>query len=389
MDNQMILSIGTKTVNNPQKYSVALENVKINTNQTTGKNEEEASWRLHIRDVKESDRGCYMCQVNTTPMLNQVGCVDVLVRPDILTTGTSNSDVIVKEGENATLECKATGRPEPTVSWRKEKNMILKRDHRDQLAPVRDLVGERLELIKVDRKQMGAYLCIATNYVPPGVSKRVYLQVHFSPTAKVKNQLVGAPLGTNVSLSCEIESFPPTINLWKRGEELVSISSGERFESHEWPHPNEEWKTTIELRIKQLQKEDLEEYRCIAKSSMGEAESTLRLYEIEGVTQSTRATSVSWKKLNRVRGNYLTTPKQTYSRPNILVEHKTTSAFIPEKRKFIPTTTSTTVDPRVPLTKDQNAFKHNEIFDVSHGSNVSLDYNIIVCLFGCLIMIFA
>lgn len=57
------------------------------------------------------------------------------MRPDILTTGTSNSDVIVKEGENATLECKATGRPEPTVSWRKEKNMILKRDHRDQLAP--------------------------------------------------------------------------------------------------------------------------------------------------------------------------------------------------------------------------------------------------------------
>lgn len=58
----------------------------------------------------------------------------------------------------------------------------------------------------------------------------------------------------------------------------IYIIYRERFESHEWPHPNEEWKTTIELRIKQLQKEDLEEYRCIAKSSMGEAESTLRLY---------------------------------------------------------------------------------------------------------------
>lgn len=38
--------------------------------------------------------------------------------------------------------------------------------------------GERLELTKVDRRQMGAYLCIAKNEVPPAVSKRVYLRVN-------------------------------------------------------------------------------------------------------------------------------------------------------------------------------------------------------------------
>lgn len=35
-------------------------------------------WYLHIKEVLESDRGFYMCQINTEPMLNQIGFLDVL-----------------------------------------------------------------------------------------------------------------------------------------------------------------------------------------------------------------------------------------------------------------------------------------------------------------------
>lgn len=38
--------------------------------------------------------------------------------------------------------------------------------------------GNILNLSKVERRQMGAYLCIAANDVPPAVSKRVSLNVH-------------------------------------------------------------------------------------------------------------------------------------------------------------------------------------------------------------------
>ena len=41
------------------------------------------------------------------------------VAPDILAEATS-SDTIVKEGEDVLLTCKATGRPEPQIMWRKE-----------------------------------------------------------------------------------------------------------------------------------------------------------------------------------------------------------------------------------------------------------------------------
>lgn len=38
--------------------------------------------------------------------------------------------------------------------------------------------GEMLWLTKITRSEMGVYLCIASNMVPPSVSKRMKLQVH-------------------------------------------------------------------------------------------------------------------------------------------------------------------------------------------------------------------
>lgn len=40
--------------------------------------DERHTWSLHIRHVQESDRGCYMCQVNTPDVnLRTHGCLDV------------------------------------------------------------------------------------------------------------------------------------------------------------------------------------------------------------------------------------------------------------------------------------------------------------------------
>jgi hypothetical protein len=38
--------------------------------------------------------------------------------------------------------------------------------------------GDMLTLVKLDRRQMGAYLCIASNDVPPAVSKRITLNIN-------------------------------------------------------------------------------------------------------------------------------------------------------------------------------------------------------------------
>jgi hypothetical protein len=39
--------------------------------------EDMRTWRLRIKQLRESDRGCYMCQINVNPMRKQTGCIDV------------------------------------------------------------------------------------------------------------------------------------------------------------------------------------------------------------------------------------------------------------------------------------------------------------------------
>lgn len=46
-----------------------------------------------------------------------------------------------------------------------------------------------LSLTKITRSEMGAYLCIASNGVPPSVSKRMKLQVHCESVVVIVSQL--------------------------------------------------------------------------------------------------------------------------------------------------------------------------------------------------------
>lgn len=39
---------------------------------------ERKTWQLKLRDIRESDRGWYMCQINTDPMKSQTGFLDVV-----------------------------------------------------------------------------------------------------------------------------------------------------------------------------------------------------------------------------------------------------------------------------------------------------------------------
>ena len=43
----------------------------------------------------------------------------ILVPPDIIDS-ESTSDVIIREGNNVVLNCKANGSPEPEIHWRRE-----------------------------------------------------------------------------------------------------------------------------------------------------------------------------------------------------------------------------------------------------------------------------
>lgn len=108
--------------------------------------------------------------------------------------------MMVPEGGSAKFICKAGGYPKPKIVWRREDNReIIARETskgrvkgtadfqvKGQLLFINHLFspaalsveGETLSLTKVTRSEMGTYLCIASNGVPPSVSKRMKLQIH-------------------------------------------------------------------------------------------------------------------------------------------------------------------------------------------------------------------
>ena len=82
-------------------------------------------WQLRIRNDKTTDRGYYMCQISSDPMVSDQGYLEVTESPIILNEGTSR-DLTIDEFQKATLSCKVSGHPMPTIEWiREDKNEIV------------------------------------------------------------------------------------------------------------------------------------------------------------------------------------------------------------------------------------------------------------------------
>ncbi|KAF2903426.1 hypothetical protein ILUMI_02760 [Ignelater luminosus] len=236
------------------------------------------TWTLNIRSVKREDRGQYMCQVNTDPMKMQTAFLEVVIPPDIVYEETSG-DMMVPEGGSAKLVCKARGYPKPRIVWRREDGgEIIARGGPSGKSRLTSVEGEMLTLTKVTRSEMGAYLCIAANGVPPSVSKRMMLHVHFHPLIQVPNQLVGAPANTDVTLQCHVEASPKAINYWTRENGEMIISNDKYFMTE---INNSYYSVQMRLVIRRFHKSDLGGYKCISKNSIGDAEGNIRLYEME------------------------------------------------------------------------------------------------------------
>ncbi|XP_068917269.1 lachesin-like isoform X6 [Tenebrio molitor] len=264
-DTKAILAIHEHVITNNARLSVTHND--FNT------------WTLNIRNVKREDRGQYMCQVNTDPMKMQTAFLEVVIPPDIVYEETSG-DMMVPEGGSAKLICKARGYPKPRIVWRREDGgaIVARGGPGGRAERQLSVEGEMLTLTKVTRSEMGAYLCIAANGVPPSVSKRMMLHVHFHPLIQVPNQLVGAPVNTDVTLQCHVEASPKAINYWTResGEMIITNDKYYMTEIN-----NSYYSVQMKLVIRRFHKSDLGGYKCISKNSIGDAEGNIRLYEME------------------------------------------------------------------------------------------------------------
>jgi len=232
------------------------------------------------------------------------------VPPDI-NDDLSSSDTLATEGMRVVLNCAAEGNPSPTIAWMREDGKKIrlcsdpdgpgdvksrgherrrggggnggsgKRKDKKHCKSVSNHYGPELELRQISRHDSGVYLCIASNGVPPSVSKRVRLYVDFPPTLWISHQRIGAAMGGTAVLECLTAAHPPSLNFWSRDGDDGNyiIPTDGKFELSRKTGEPSFYNVVMKLTVYNITEADFRTYRCLAKNPQGETSGEISLYE--------------------------------------------------------------------------------------------------------------
>ncbi|KAM6933207.1 roundabout homolog 2 [Xenentodon cancila] len=155
------------------------------------------------------------------------------------------SDLIVSKGEPATLNCKAEGRPTPSIEWYKDGDRVETdkddpRSHR-MLLPSGSLFFLRIVHGRRSKPDEGVYTCVARNFLGEAISRNASLEV-----AILRDDFRQPPSDVVVAAGepAVMECVPPrghpepTVS-WKRNnvrvstkDERISMRGGKLMISH-------------------------------------------------------------------------------------------------------------------------------------------------------------
>ncbi|CAJ1064740.1 neurotrimin isoform X1 [Xyrichtys novacula] len=225
-------------------------------------NQEE--FTIKIDNVDMTDEGQYVCAVQTSSQ-PRTTTVHVLVQvpPKIINL---SRDIIVNEGANVTLMCQASGKPEPSISWK-------------LISSSGDLASddEYLEIPSITRQRAGTYECTAVNDIDTDV-QTVDITVNYAPTVS-EGRDVGVTLGQRGVLECEADAVPEADFEWYKddrrifsgldGVEILSTGS------------------LSKLTFFNVSDGDYGNYTCIAINSIGSSNTSFLLFVVVEPTSST------------------------------------------------------------------------------------------------------
>ncbi|XP_065819192.1 roundabout homolog 2 isoform X1 [Labrus bergylta] len=177
------------------------------------------------------------------------------------------SDLIVSKGEPATLNCKAEGRPTPTVEWYKDGERVETdrdnpRSHR-MLLPSGSLFFLRIVHGRRSKPDDGSYVCMARNYLGEAVSRNASLEVALLRDDFRQNpQDAVVAVGETASLECQApRGHPEPTTFWRKDKARLDLKDD---------------RITVrgsKLTITNTKKTDAGIYVCVAANMVGERES--------------------------------------------------------------------------------------------------------------------
>lgn len=233
-----------------------------------------SQYTLRINQVNENDAGIYQCRIYKGTATLQTARSNVFVRIPPTISDNSTRSVITSVGVDLQMQCFADGYPQPTISWRRNKNSLIPIN--GGLAIYR---GNTLSLKNVTKEDRGTYYCVADNGLSPGARRGISVEVEFKPVVRVGQFRYEQALQYDANLHCKIEAFPsPSISWFKDGHEL---NNNQHYSIAVLDSSNEFFHTT--LTVKRIEKRQYGSYICKAANKFGISEAEVRLDETPNV----------------------------------------------------------------------------------------------------------
>ena len=242
---------------------------------------------LHITDVQEGDGQEYQCQVEDKDGVRMGRVVLEVQSPALASILGAGEVVTVREGASLALRCRGRGTPLPLVSWHRAGHTST------PLAQGRGEVGLLLE--SLTREDQGTLLCRADNGVGQAAEDKLLLDVLYAPQVELlPPSMTESPCG--LQLQCMVHSSAPARVSWYKDSHLLLPSS-----------PGVTMWSLDSLHVLQLHVCDLSlvaEFSCRAESSLGRAESSLRVTRDQLERQLARKAQQQMRQTsNNVRRN--------------------------------------------------------------------------------------
>jgi len=207
---------------------------------------------LQIRNLKQSDAGEYVCEIETygSP-LDQTSTLEILV-PAYVEPQPTDGKFVVRKGSTITLSCRATGNPLPTVTWQRKNNVLPSGEKTKK--------GLSMVIRDVTRHHAGTYTCTANNDVGQPHTAEIDLRVLYSPEIEVDQSWIRTNDGIEAEVSCNIHSEPKAEVKWYKDTMLLDPTNNRHMEVYGNRHV---------LTLKSVKETDFGNYSCMADNSLG------------------------------------------------------------------------------------------------------------------------
>uniref|UniRef100_H2S5V4 Neurotrimin n=1 Tax=Takifugu rubripes TaxID=31033 RepID=H2S5V4_TAKRU len=210
---------------------------------------------IKIENVDMTDEGQYVCAVQTSsrPRTTSVHLI-VQVPTKIINL---SRDVVVNEGSNVTLLCQASGKPEPSISWK-------------LISSPGDITSddEYLEIPAISRQKAGTYECTAVNDIDAD-TQTVDITVNYAPSVS-EGRDVGVTLGQRGVLECEADAVPEADFEWYKDDRRIFNG----FDGMEIVNTG----SLSKLMFFNVSEGDYGNYTCVAVNKLGSSNTSFLLF---------------------------------------------------------------------------------------------------------------